>query len=200
MQSSLVIAIKNDDGDTTHYCGIFEDLSEKKIAEREIQIQMNTDTLTGSENSYSFMNRMNVLLEASEKKNFEHALLFLDMDRFSHINELGHSIGDKLLTEVVQRLTPFIRNKDILARYGGDEFIILLPNTTVEEAAVVAENLRQQLANSNSPCGRPVTLSAGVAEYPKMASTTEALIEAADGALYLAKQAGRNQVKTAGEK
>ena len=191
-----IIAIKNDDGDTTHYCGIFEDLSEKKIAEREIQIQMNTDTLTGSENSYSFMNRMNVLLEASEKKNFEHALLFLDMDRFSHINELGHSIGDKLLTEVVQRLTPFIRNKDILARYGGDEFVITLahihhPKEAVQLASKIIETFEEPFLIDEHILYTTATI--GISLYPEDGHNTEILINKAVKAMEYAKKNGRNQ-------
>jgi len=108
-------------------------------------------------------------------------------------------VGDKVLQYLAKNMKAVARENDICCRYGGEEFIILLPNTTVEEALMVAESLRQRLANTNSPCGRPVTLSAGVAEYPLMANTTEALIEAADGALYVAKQAGRNQVKIARE-
>lgn len=191
-----IIAIKNDDGDTTHYCGIFEDLSEKKIAEREIQIQMNTDTLTGSENSYSFMNRMNVLLEASEKKNFEHALLFLDMDRFSHINELGHSIGDKLLTEVVQRLTPFIRNKDMLARYGGDEFVITLahihhPKEAVQLASKIIETFEEPFLIDEHILYTTATI--GISLYPEDGHNTEILINKAVKAMEYAKKNGRNQ-------
>ena len=76
---------------------------------------------------------------------------------------------------------------------------MLLPETTATEAEKLAEQLRELLANTASPCGRAVTLSAGVAEYPKMAETTEALIEVADNALYHAKQTGRNRVVVAGQ-
>ncbi|CAM5215205.1 Sensor domain-containing diguanylate cyclase OS=Lysinibacillus sphaericus OX=1421 GN=LS41612_17235 PE=4 SV=1 [Lysinibacillus sphaericus] len=159
--------------------------------------QSTTDPLTGVTNRRT----MDATLSEWEKNQLMHSIILLDLDHFKSVNDTyGHAVGDKVLQYLAKKMKAVARENDICCRYGGEEFIILLPNTTVEEAAVVAENLRQQLANSNSPCGRPVTLSAGVAEYPKMASTTEALIEAADGALYLAKQAGRNQVKTAGEK
>ncbi|MFJ7838045.1 MULTISPECIES: sensor domain-containing diguanylate cyclase [Lysinibacillus] len=159
--------------------------------------QSTTDPLTGVTNRRT----MDATLSEWEKNQLMHSIILLDLDHFKSVNDTyGHAVGDKVLQYLAKKMKAVARENDICCRYGGEEFIILLPNTTVEEAAIVAENLRQQLANSNSPCGRPVTLSAGVAEYPKMASTTEALIEAADGALYLAKQAGRNQVKTAGEK
>ena len=89
------------------------------------------------------------------------------------------------------------REGDVCCRYGGEEFVMLLPTTTAKKAAQVAEQLRDILAHTTSPCGRPVTLSAGVAVYPHMADTTEKLIEAADDALYVAKQAGRNRVMVA---
>lgn len=109
----------------------------------------------------------------------------------------GHAIGDKVLQFLARHMESVARKGDICCRYGGEEFVMLLPNTTAEEAVRVAEQLRGILADTVSPCGRPVTLSAGIAVYPAMADTTEALIEAADNALYLAKQEGRNQVKVA---
>lgn len=158
--------------------------------------QSTTDPLTGVTNRRT----MDAMLSEWHKKHMMHSIILLDLDHFKSVNDTyGHAVGDKVLQFLAKNMKAVAREHDICCRYGGEEFIILLPNTSAEEATIVAEHLRQQLANSHSPCGRPVTLSAGVAEYPKMASTTEALMEAADGALYLAKQAGRNQVKIAGK-
>lgn len=109
----------------------------------------------------------------------------------------GHAVGDKVLQFLASHMEAVAREGDVCCRYGGEEFVILLPNTAAEEAAQVAEQLRGILATTESPCGRPITLSAGIAAYPAMADSTEELIKAADDALYLAKQEGRNQVKVA---
>ncbi|MBQ0139593.1 MAG: EAL domain-containing protein [Kurthia sp.] len=192
-----VVAIKNSAGEVTNYCGVFEDLSEKKIAEREIQIRTNTDTLTGTENSYSFANRMEALLKASKEKDFTHALLFLDMDRFAQINEsLGHSVGDQILVEVVERLTPLIRNKDILARYGGDEFVIALSNLHhPKEALQFSENIIKLFEEPFIIDEHTLYLSAsiGISLYPHDGENTELLISKAVKAMEHAKKSGRNQ-------
>ena len=125
-----------------------------------------------------------------------HVIILLDLDHFKSVNDTyGHAVGDKVLQFLARQMESVAREGDVCCRYGGEEFVILLPNTTIEEATLVAEQLRKTLADTVSPCGRPITLSAGIVAYPAMAHTTEALIEAADDALYLAKQEGRNQVK-----
>lgn len=192
-----IAAIKNSEGEITNYCGIFEDLSEKKIAEKEIQIRTNTDTLTGSENSYSFSNRMAALLEASENQNYTHALLFIDIDRFAQINEtLGHSVGDHLLSEVVYRLTPLIKNKDILARYGGDEFVITMSHIHhPKEAVQLSEKILKRFEEPFNVDGTIiyVTVSIGISLYPTDGDNTELLISKAFKAMDYSKKNGRNQ-------
>jgi len=192
-----IMAIRDEDGTLLHYCGIFEDLSEKKTAENTIQKHMNTDTLTGIVNSYSFSKRMEVLLSGSEDKQFLHALLFLDLDRFSQINEtLGHSVGDSLLMEVVERLTPLIRNKDILARYGGDEFVITMTNLhNPKEAVQLAEKIIRIFEDPFKLDEHQVyiTASIGISLYPNDGDNTEILINRAVKAMEFSKRNGRNQ-------
>lgn len=192
-----IMAIRDEDDTLLHYCGIFEDLSEKKTAENTIQKHMNTDTLTGIVNSYSFSKRMEVLLSGSEDKQFLHALLFLDLDRFSQINEtLGHSVGDSLLMEVVERLTPLIRNKDILARYGGDEFVITMTNLhNPKEAVQLAEKIIRIFEEPFKLDEHQVyiTASIGISLYPNDGDNTEILINRAVKAMEFSKRNGRNQ-------
>ncbi|MGE6517110.1 sensor domain-containing diguanylate cyclase [Lysinibacillus sphaericus] len=153
--------------------------------------QSTTDPLTGVTNRRT----MDTVLAKWREEKLPHAIILLDLDYFKSVNDTyGHAVGDKVLQYLAKNMKAVAREGDICCRYGGEEFIMLLPNTTSEEAAQVAEQLRETLANSISPCGRPVTLSAGIAVYPQMADTTERLIEAADSALYLAKQTGRNRV------
>lgn len=156
--------------------------------------QSTTDPLTGVTNRRT----MDAMLAEWLENKVPHALILLDLDHFKNVNDTyGHAVGDRVLQFLAQNMKAVARDGDVCCRYGGEEFVLLLPNTTAEEAAQVAEQLRDILAHTESPCGRSVTLSAGVAVYPQMADTAEKLIEAADGALYLAKQAGRNQVMVA---
>lgn len=155
-----------------------------------------TDPLTGVTNRRT----MDALLAEWTANDLPHAIILLDLDHFKSVNDTyGHAVGDKVLKFLAENMQAVARDKDVCCRYGGEEFIMLLPETTATEAEKLAEQLRELLANTASPCGRAVTLSAGVAEYPKMAETTEALIEVADNALYHAKQTGRNRVVVAGQ-
>ncbi len=159
--------------------------------------QSTVDPLTGVTNRRT----MDAMLAEWLENKVPHAIILLDLDHFKSVNDtFGHAVGDKVLQFLAKHMQSVGREGDVCCRYGGEEFVMLLPNTTAKEAEQVAEQLRGKLAETESPCGRPVTLSAGIALYPEMAATTEALIEAADGALYKAKQAGRNQVKIAVQK
>jgi len=160
-----------------------------------------TDKLTGLKNRRFFQEKLEQQLNSYYESAKPFSLCILDIDHFKKVNDMfGHQVGDDVLAQLAQLLTQRARKEDTVVRYGGEEFVMLLPNTTVIEAEQVAEQLRGNLAETDSPCGRPVTLSAGIALYPEMAATPETLIEAADGALYEAKQAGRNQVKVAVKK
>ncbi|WP_431810205.1 sensor domain-containing diguanylate cyclase [Lysinibacillus capsici] len=154
--------------------------------------QSTVDPLTGITNRRT----MDSMLAEWLASKVPHVIILLDLDHFKSVNDTyGHAVGDKVLQFLARQMESVAREGDVCCRYGGEEFVILLPNTTIEEATLVAEQLRKTLADTVSPCGRPITLSAGIAACPAMAHTTEALIEAADDALYLAKQEGRNQVK-----
>ncbi|MGR6906744.1 sensor domain-containing diguanylate cyclase [Lysinibacillus sp. BSL11] len=154
--------------------------------------QSTVDPLTGITNRRT----MDSMLAEWLASKVPHVIILLDLDHFKSVNDTyGHAVGDKVLQFLARQMESVAREGDVCCRYGGEEFVMLLPNTTVEGAKLVAEQLRKTLADTVSPCGKPITLSAGIASYPAMANTTEALIEAADDALYLAKQEGRNQVK-----
>ncbi|MEK8196117.1 MULTISPECIES: sensor domain-containing diguanylate cyclase [unclassified Lysinibacillus] len=156
--------------------------------------QSTVDPLTGVTNRRT----MDSVLAEWSASNVPHAFILLDLDHFKSVNDTyGHAVGDKVLQFLARHMESVAREGDICCRYGGEEFVMLLPKTTADEAAQVAEQLREILSTTESPCGKPVTLSAGIAVFPEMADSTEALIEAADSALYRAKQAGRNQVKIA---
>jgi diguanylate cyclase (GGDEF)-like protein len=121
------------------------------------------------------------------------------LDHFKQVNDnYGHQIGDIVLQQVAQRLRRILRRTDFLARYGGEEFIVLAPQTPADRALILAERLRQVIAESPIPVADNfqihITISIGVAVFPNHAQNESELIGAADSALYKAKQMGRNRV------
>ena len=192
-----IVAIHNEQGDIVNYCGIFEDISAQKNAENEIERRKYTDTLTGVANRYAYLQRMETLLQSSANREYHHAVLFLDLDRFKQVNDtLGHSIADEMLISVTQRIQSVLKNKDIVARYGGDEFIITITNIHhMQEAVQVAEKI-VHLLSEPLPIDEQniyISTSMGISLYPEDGTTLETLVKKADQAMYYAKQYGRNQ-------
>ena len=192
-----IVAIHNEQGDIVNYCGIFEDISAQKNAENEIERRKYTDALTGVANRYAYLQRMETLLQSSANREYHHAVLFLDLDRFKQVNDtLGHSIADEMLISVTQRIQSVLKNKDIVARYGGDEFIITITNIHhMQEAVQVAEKI-VHLLSEPLPIDEQniyISTSMGISLYPEDGTTLETLVKKADQAMYYAKQNGRNQ-------
>lgn len=193
-----IMSIKDDTGDITNYCGIFTDLSERKSVEHELEKRMLRDTLTDVCNRFAYLERMNALLASSASMNqpVQHAVFFLDLDRFKQVNDtLGHSIGDQLLVEIANRIKKLLKNKDILARYGGDEFVITLTNIThSREAAKFAEQIIRAIEAPVMIEKQEVFVSTsmGISIYPEDGTSTEELINCADKAMTFSKENGRN--------
>jgi diguanylate cyclase (GGDEF)-like protein len=141
---------------------------------------------------------MRLAEEVGRYRRFGHplSLVLLDLDRFKEVNdELGHTAGDETLREVSQLMLEHSRTDNILARYGGDEFAILLVDTAELGAACYAERIRQTLAACPLSHGRPITASLGIASLPNDSiASAEALFRAADEALYEAKRSGKNTI------
>ena len=140
--------------------------------------------------------------EVKRVRRFKHALsaIMLDIDHFKRINDTyGHAIGDEVLSRVAERLGRVVRNVDIVGRYGGEEFAVLLPDASLEDAMEVGERLRisigEQLIQTTGG-GIAVTISAGVAEWCEDMDDLTELLDVADQGLYMAKQAGRNRVRS----
>lgn len=193
-----IVCVTNDEGEVTNYCGIFTDLSERKIVENELEKRLLTDSLTEVSNRFAYIERMDNLLESTSaiSHSVQHAVYFLDLDRFKQINDtLGHAVGDSILIEVAKRLKHLLKNKDIIARYGGDEFVITLTNVkNVKEAAQFAEQIISSIEKPMMINGQEVFISTsiGVSVYPVDGKNTEELINCADRAMTYSKKNGLN--------
>lgn len=157
------------------------------------------DGLTGIFNRRYFEHRILEEIERAGRYETALALVMLDIDGFKKLNdEFGHLLGDEVLRQLANMLTQQLRKADVVCRYGGEEFAILLPEITGENAAAVADKLRRVIEAFPFPgVPRPVTISAGVARFPDNGSTRDDLVKAADEALYNAKQSGRNRISKA---
>jgi len=193
-----IVSITNDIGEITNYCGIFTDLSERKIVENELEKRLLTDSLTDVSNRFAYIERMDSLLESSStiSHSVQHAVYFLDLDRFKQINDtLGHAVGDTILKEAARRIQTLLKNKDIIARYGGDEFIVTLTNVkNVREAAKFAEQIIGIIEQPMNINGQDVFISTsiGISMYPVDGVTSEQLITCSDKAMTYSKKNGLN--------
>ena len=164
---------------------------------RQIQTQAMTDALTTLFNHRYLQERLDREMRLADRNNQQVSLILLDLDHLKHINDtLGHRSGDVTLCHVSSIMKDTVRDVDVCARYGGEEFVIILPQCDRENAMKVAERLRESIASRPVPKVGQVTASIGVATYPTGAKSKEELVEMADRAMYLAKAAGRNRVRT----
>jgi diguanylate cyclase (GGDEF)-like protein len=159
-----------------------------------------TDEFTGAYNRRFLDDSFPAFYESATKRSEPLSLIMVDLDNFRVINDtFGQETGDRIILEVVGIIKRRLRDADILARYGGDEFTVLMPDTGADEALAIAESIRAEvekldlLGNSDGRAAR-ITTSQGLASYPEHAETLETLKEKADQALYRAKETGRNRV------
>jgi diguanylate cyclase (GGDEF)-like protein len=154
------------------------------------------DGLTGIFNRRFFELRFTEELERARRFGGGMAVIMIDIDQFKRLNdEFGHLLGDEVLRQVSSILHHQLRKFDVVCRYGGEEFAILLSQTNQEHAMQVADKLRRLVETWQFPgVPRPVTISAGAASFPEHGTTRDELMKAADAGMYAAKKAGRNQV------
>jgi len=156
------------------------------------------DGVTGIFNRRYFELRIAEEVARSRRHSLAFSVIMVDIDHFKELNdEFGHLLGDEVLRQVSGILQQQLRKSDVLSRYGGEEFAIITPETSLESALAVADKLRRMVESWHFPgVARRVTISAGVAEFPSQGGTRDELVKAADEALYAAKQNGRNRVFT----
>jgi diguanylate cyclase (GGDEF)-like protein/PAS domain S-box-containing protein len=192
-------AVRNSLGEITHYVAIFSDLTERKAADDRIQFLAHFDVLTSLPNRVHMQDRVELAIHNAVRDNQRLALLLLDLDRFKTVNEsLGHSAGDTLLQVAADRIRSVLGPGEMLARQGGDEFIILLPLISDPgEAALAAERVREVFASPIELHNHVITItpSIGISVYPDDGRDYETLVRNADAAMYHAKSSGRNSYK-----
>jgi diguanylate cyclase (GGDEF)-like protein len=159
-----------------------------------------TDGLTGLFNRRAIEERLEAEISRSVLHQVRTTIALVDLDRFKLINDtLGHAAGDRYLVHIGELLRQHVRTLDVAGRIGGDEFLVILPMTSVEEARIFAGRFRagQEQFNASHPEFGQATVSIGLAESPRDGETVSALLAAADAALYRAKRSGRNTVEDA---
>jgi diguanylate cyclase (GGDEF)-like protein/PAS domain S-box-containing protein len=181
--------------------GCITDITERKENEERIKYYAMYDQLTDLPNRRLFMDRMNQAIAQSKRDQKNFALLYIDLDKFKPINDaFGHAAGDKVLQEVASRLKVQVRSSDTIARIGGDEFAIILLNLkNIEYAGLVAQKLINCIINpiSLDKISCCVGASIGISFYPQIATDVDALLQAADKAMYKAKIKGGNRFEYA---
>jgi diguanylate cyclase (GGDEF)-like protein/PAS domain S-box-containing protein len=195
-EEKTITPLKDDVGRVTHFVSTGRDISERMAAQERMQYLAQHDVLTGLPNRALFLDRLQQALARARWHNRRVAVLFIDLDRFKHINDsLGHHIGDRLLIELGGRLEYNLRDGDTVAHFGGDEFVILLAD--LASAQDVSPIARKTLGTLEDPFVIEqrelyVTGSIGISLYPDDGGEPLVLLKNADAAMYRAKETGKN--------
>jgi diguanylate cyclase (GGDEF)-like protein/PAS domain S-box-containing protein len=188
---SMCVPIYGEDNKLLGVLGINRDISKRKTETARLEQLAHYDQLTKVPNRYLLLDRLSHLITQSERNEYRFALLFIDINKFKCINDTkGHVFGDGVLKEVAIRLNNSIRHSDTLARFGGDEFIILLENISDKDVALTMKNTLQQAVSKDyiiEDVNIDISCSIGVATFPDDGTTTDALITTADKAMYRSK-------------
>jgi len=193
---SSASALFSEAGQLIGFQGVDRDITERRQAEARIEFLASHDVLTGLPNRVLLRDRFEHALAVADRSRSRLAMLFLDLDKFKLVNDtLGHAAGDRLLLEVVARLSRCVRESDTISRHGGDEFILLLNGIPDQEAAErIASKILAHLAEPVEIDGHLLNASCsiGIAIYPDDGQDFDGLLQKADMAMYNAKDAGRN--------
>ncbi|MDU8428235.1 EAL domain-containing protein [Pseudomonas syringae pv. actinidifoliorum] len=195
-----VSAVRNKENLLTHFVAVFADISSLKHAQARLDYQAHHDPLTGLPNRTLFESRLQSALLHSEESGSLGAVLFLDLDRFKHINDsLGHPVGDLLLKGIAHRLKETLRDIDTVARLGGDEFIVLLPGLLQPSDAKAIANKLLACFSTPFEAGEHelyISPSIGSCVFPTDGTDVATLVKNADAAMYRSKAQGRNRVES----
>jgi len=198
------VGIYSESGKLEYLDGFIQDISERKkmelalkASEQQIRDMAFTDSVTGLANRNLFTDRLDQLILSCERYHTEFALLFIDLDKFKSVNDShGHLVGDKLLAMAGERISTAFRESDVVARFGGDEFLVIVKNTSdVENIDGIAEKLLEKISKSYyvNNLELVITASIGITTCPLDGRSSSQLIQHADKAMYDAKMAGKNR-------
>lgn len=191
-----ISAIRDGEGDITHYVGITTDISTQKSTEARLEFMAHHDSLTQLPNRLLMHSRIEHSVQVARRENRRLVLLMLDLDNFKDVNDsFGHLAGDELLQQVSKRLSERLRSVDTVARLGGDEFAVLLDNPAHQEDAIrIAHDMISALSESwhlSNGVEVRVGVSVGISMFPEHGQDADSLLQQADAALYRAKAEGR---------
>jgi diguanylate cyclase (GGDEF)-like protein/PAS domain S-box-containing protein len=195
----LTVTPMHENGQIVGVEAVFQDIGQRKAMEQELMRLATTDPLTGAANRRHFFEQLEMELARIKRFGKPAAFLMVDLDHFKNINDIhGHAAGDKVLEHFAGLARLHLRRVDLFGRLGGEEFGILLPGTDGAGALQFAERFRGHVADTPVESGKgiiPFTISIGVAEFDPSDAAPDSIMARADGALYRAKESGRNAVK-----
>ncbi len=204
-QNTTFIPLMSSTGLVTHLCLLIYDVTDNAINKKELEklngdlgILSQTDGLTNLFNRSHWENCLKAEFKRWKRSHSASSLVILDIDHFKNVNDTyGHTVGDDVIRHLSSLIKQHVRETDISGRYGGEEFVILLADTPLENAQIFAERLRKEVAQSivkHNDIDLSYTISLGIAEIAPSIKTYEEWIEHADAALYCSKESGRNKV------
>jgi diguanylate cyclase (GGDEF)-like protein/PAS domain S-box-containing protein len=192
-----VSPVRDPAGTITHFVAVQRDITPQVVLENELERRATTDPLTGLYNRLRMEEFLTTELSRLRRYGGEASLLLLDIDHFKAVNDRhGHHSGDRVLKEVAHLLRSESREADVLARWGGEEFVLLAPETFAPEGEALAQKLRETVAGHEFPVVERLTVSMGLVTLQPGSAITE-VMRRADQALYAAKGAGRNRLEHA---
>lgn len=175
---------------------IASNITEKNEVEQKLRLLSETDALTGLYNRRKLLETLDNRLAAFEKEQAQTSVLVFDLDNFKHLNDaMGHQAGDAALVEIARLCREVLREDDVIARFGGDEFVVVMPGTRRGDALEIAERLREHVPAALKETVRYAsTISGGVSEFGLPDRFSSDILTRADAGLYQSKRAGRNRV------
>lgn len=192
-----VSALSDNNGEITHYIGIFTDISSNDVNQTKLYHLAYYDPLTELPNRILMYDRLRHAIAVAKRAKSNIAVFFLDLDGFKAVNDrYGHKEGDNLLKQVASRIKSCLRESDTVSRFGGDEFTVVLPDVgSNENVDSIAGKIVAMVGNPYTIAGEEVSITAsvGITLYPNAAESTESLVKQADLAMYAAKRGGKNR-------
>ena len=193
-EEEIITPIMDGRGDIQHFVATSQDITERVLMEEKLQKLATVDSLTGIYNRYKINEEIEIEIGRNKRYDESFALVMLDIDHFKRVNDTyGHEVGDYVLQEISTLVTKEIRESDRFGRWGGEEFMLILPKLSKQEALHVSEKLRSKIQSHDFKDIGHITISIGATVF-ESSDSKESLLKRTDDALYRAKDEGRNRV------